>query len=343
VTTKSHGLHRPIAVFILGAMLCAGGAGLAAEGDKFALNDQPGQYLDVLLGGRAAGRYMYAYDKSTPEKRLETYKPYLHVFDAEGKAPITKGAGGSYTHHRGIFIGWNKIGFGGKIYDRWHMKGGEQVHQKFLAQEADAAHASFTSLVFWNDDEGAPFLEEERTMTFRLAPAPAYLLIDFTSKLKATRGDVMLDGDPEHAGVHFRPANEIDPKQTVYVFPKEGANPRKDDDYPWVGESYTLVGKRYSVVQMNHPDNPKGTRFSAYRNYGRFGAFFKASIKSGESLTVRYRFLIAEGEMPPADTIQTCCNEFAGTSAPAPKTSVLKAEQPAPPKKVAPGTDPKNQ
>ena len=64
---------------------------------------------------------MYAHDVSTPERRLETYKPYLHVFDADGTAPITKGAGGDFTHHRGIFIGWNKISVGGKTMDRWHM------------------------------------------------------------------------------------------------------------------------------------------------------------------------------------------------------------------------------
>src|SRR5687767_1152326 len=80
----------------------------------FTLQDTPGQHLDVLQDGKIVGRYMYAYDKSSKEKLAETYKPYLHVFDAEGKAPITKGAGGQFTHHRGIFIGWNKIAYNGK-------------------------------------------------------------------------------------------------------------------------------------------------------------------------------------------------------------------------------------
>ena len=76
----------------------------------FAFDDKAGDHLDVLLDGKVVARYMYAHDTSTKERRAETYKPYLHVFDAEGKAPITKGPGGKFTHHRGIFIGWKKIG-----------------------------------------------------------------------------------------------------------------------------------------------------------------------------------------------------------------------------------------
>ena len=41
---------------------------------------------------------------------------------------------------------------------------------------------------------------------------------------------------------------------------------------------------------MSHPDNPKDTIWSAYRDYGRFGAFVKPELKNGDSLTLRYRF-----------------------------------------------------
>lgn len=297
---------------LVGGLLPLGGAGPApAAGQAFSLRDAPGDHLDVLVDGRIAARYMYAHDTSTPERRHETYKPYLHVFDAEGKAPITKGPGGQYTHHRGIFIGWNKIRFGGKTHDRWHMGGGEIVHRRFLEKKTGPELATFTSLTHWNDDAGKPMIEEARTMTIRRAPAPARLVIDFTARLKAPNGDVVLDGDPEHAGVQYRPANEVVAKETRYVFPKEGANPRADLDYPWVGESYTLGGKRHSIIHMNHPQNPKGTKYSAYRDYGRFGAFFTKELKSGETLTLRYRILVADGEMPPNEFIQKNWKAFA--------------------------------
>jgi hypothetical protein len=284
--------------------------------------------MDFVRDGKIVGRYMYAHDQSTPEKRAETYKPYLHIFNAAGTGPITKGPGGQFTHHRGIFIGWNKISFQGKSYDRWHMTGGEQAHQKFLAQEAQAKQATVTSSVHWQDEKGQPILDEERTLTFREAPAGAYALIDFTSKLSAPNGDVVLDGDPEHAGIHFRPANEVDAGQTVYVFPTEGAQPTKDKDYAWVGQTFSLNGTRTSVVHISAPTNPKETRWSAYRDYGRFGAFPKATIKQGESATFKYRFLIAEGEMLSAEAIQACANEFTGETAAVPKLTVIPVAKP---------------
>jgi mono/diheme cytochrome c family protein len=291
----------------------------AARADTvFTFQDHPGQYLDILGNGKIVGRYMYAHDDSTPEKRTETYKPYLHVFDAEGIAPITKGPGGIFAHHRAVFVGWRDIVVDGKHYDRWHMLGGDQVHQKFLAEKADATGAAFTSLIEWDGSntggQSQPILEEERTMTFLPPTAPAYAEIDLSTRLKALAGDTTLGGDPEHSGIQFRPANEVDTKKTVYYFPKAGANPHKDRDYPWLAETFTLNGKQYSVIYLNDPANPRDTAFSAYRDYGRFGGFFKATIPKGGELTLHIRLLVVEGGLPPVAAIQDAYNAFAGVT-----------------------------
>lgn len=299
---------------------------LPAFAGGYSFHDEKGQHLDVLRDGKIVARYMYAHDKSTAERLHETYKPYLHVFDAEGKAPITKGPGGTFTHHRGIYIGWNKLNIAGKIYDRWHMKGGEQVHEKFLSQKADSESATFTSLVRWTGDGPEAILEEERTLTFLPAPAPAYAVIEMTSKLKAVGGETKLDGDPEHAGLQFRPAEAVDRKVTTYVYPVENAEPHKDKDYPWVGETFGLGGKQYSVVYLNHPENTKEASCSAYRDYGRFGFWFKGTIPAGGTQTLRARFIIAEGEMLSAEVIQKARNQFAGTNDPVPSVTKKPAE-----------------
>lgn len=305
----------------------------AAEGPGFALVDQPGQHLDVLLDGRLAARYMYAHD-TAPEKRVATNKPYLHVFDAEGQQPITNGPRGVYPHHRGIFIGWRQIGFDGTKYDLWGMKDSAIVHEKFAGEAADAQHAAFTSVTHWTLSTGRTLLDEERTIDVRRAPAPGRLLIDFTARLTAVAGDLLLEGDPEHGGTQYRPAAEIDVKQTVYVYPKQNAQPHKDLDYPWVGESYTLADRRYSIVDLNCPQNPPGSRFSAYRDYGRFGAYFKYALKAGQSLTVKYAFVVIDGPMPPADYIEKLWDAYAGKTSPSavPPTTVLPAEVTPPPK-----------
>ncbi|MEN9576677.1 MAG: hypothetical protein RL514_4532 [Verrucomicrobiota bacterium] len=307
---------------LLLATVLAATSALAADG--FTFQDTTGKHLDVLHGGKPVVRFMYAYDPATKESLHDTYKPYLHVFDTTGAKLITKGPGGQFTHHRGIFIGWNKITFGGKSYDRWHMTGGEQVVQKLLQQNATTDQATFTALVHWNDTAKEAFIVEERTFTVRRTAAGN--VIDFRAKLTAPRGDVQLNGDPEHAGIHFRPAGELDTKQTLYHFPAEKPNAHKDTDYPWVGETFTLGGATYSVVEMSHPKNPSGTRWSAYRNYGRFGAFPVAEVKEGASASFNYRFLIANGELPAAAAINQLYTEFADTSAPTAKVTTLPAE-----------------
>lgn len=285
--------------------------------DTFSWKDTKGEYLDLLFGGRKVTRYMYAYETSTPQRVFETYKPLHHVFDAEGTNLLTNGPDGIhpylkdsakseekilYPHHRGIFIGWNRLEFGGRRFDLWHMPGVAQVHQKFLEMAAGPVLARSNSLINWNDKGGGAMIAEQRQVTVYRQSVPTVLLLDFESELKTVRGDVFLNGDPEHAGMQYRAHNDVakggkDVKAT-YQFHKDGINPKKDEDLPWAAMSYGLNGRRYNVLHMNHPDNPKQTLYSAYRDYGRFGAFFKKKIGAGETLALHYRILVVEGEMP---------------------------------------------
>lgn len=297
---------------------------LAAGAINF--RDEPGQYLDVFGGSKRLARYLYAHD---PQRPTETNKPFLHVFDPDGQIPITNGPGGEYPHHRGIFIGWRKLTVAGKSYDFWGMKDGHQLHRKFIM--ADDGNG-FTSLVDWITNDSTLVLKEQRTFRFLPPEAFAYAVIETVSKIKAVAGETVLDGDPEHAGLQFRPANEIDRAATTYYYPKENADPRADKDYPWIGETFSLGGKLFSVVYLNHPSNPKEAAISAYRDYGRFGMFARDTLPAGGEKTFRVRFLIIAGEMPPAEQIQKAYNRFAGTNDPTPPVTVKKAETKPPPK-----------
>lgn len=266
--------------------------------------DTEGKHLDVVSDGKVLVRYMYEHDTSDKDKHHDTYKPYLHVFDKEGQKPITKGPGGQFTHHRGIFIGWSKVGFNGKKYDRWHMKGGDIVHQKFTKQETKGDSATFTSVTHWMDEAGKAFIEEERTFTVTEGGHGGRVFVDFNSKITPMRGDIELKGDPEHAGIHYRPADNVDKKATKYVFPEGIKQAKGAKDMPWAAQNHTIEGKQYGVVHLNAKSNPKDTVHSAYRDYGRFGAFFQKDVKQGESLSVDYGFLILDGELPSQEDIQ---------------------------------------
>lgn len=287
-----------------------------AEKKGFSFTAREGE-LDVLSAGRPIARWMYAHDASTPEKRHDTYKPYLHVLDPDSGKPITKGPGGLYTHHRAIFLGWNKVSSATGERDFWHMKQTNQIQRELTKKEASSDRAVISARIDWVDEKSDVWIGEERTLTFHAVAAPYIASIDVETRLTAQR-DLRLDGDPEHAGVQYRPADEVDKKATGYLFPKEDADPRKDRDYPWVGEAYKLGGETYGVVEMSDPHNPDGGIWSAYRDYGRFGELVKKELAKGETLTLRYRFLVREGGLPETAEIQRRYDEFAKLDAPSP-------------------------
>ncbi len=284
-------------------------------------------HVDVADNGKVVARLMMANDLSTPEKHHETYKPYLHVFDASGVTRLTKGHGFNFTHHRGIFLGFNKISYGGKSYDRWHMKGGDQVVTKVTPEAS-----SFTAFIDWQGDTKDAFLTEERRFTFSTPAKPFYLGIDTTSAIKPVSGEAEMNGDPEHAGAQFRPSEKVDTKTTTYIFPGENIDAHKIKDLPWAAEIFTVEGKTFTVVILNHPDNPKDTATSAYRDYGRFGMFPKGKATAEAPFKLHYQWLIAEGEVRDAAAFQQTWNAFAGKNDPVPALTIKISEQPKPKK-----------
>ena len=281
-------------------------------------------HVDVARDGKVVARLMTANDTSTPEKHHDTYKPYLHVFSADGTTRLTKGPGFNFTHHRGIFLGFSKIAYNGKTYDRWHMRGGDQVVTK-VAPDSGA----FTAHIDWQGDNSSPFLVEERRFDFTAPAAPFYLGIEMNSSIKAVSGKAELGGDPEHAGAQFRPSELVDTQSTTYLFPGEKIDAHKVKDLPWAAEIFAIEGRTFTVVILNHPDNPKDTAISAYRDYGRFGMFPKGTASTEAPFKLRYQWLIAEGEVRDPAVFQQAWNAFAGKTEPTPPITIKSSERKA--------------
>ena len=243
-----------------------------------------------------------------------TIKPYHHVFDPTGKILLTNGPDGVYPHHRGIFYGFNQISYQGKKADVWHCRNGEheQAGEKQILANGDLLGLHRIS-VDWDGQDGGAFAHEERELAF--APMSGGLLVDFRSRLKTDIAEgVKLDGDPQHAGFHFRAnsAVEANAKQTYFLRPdgkgKEGVEKNWDPktkkgpvNLPWNAMCFVLDGKRYTVVYLDHPNNPKEARQSE-RTYGRIGTYFQYQLKPDKPLYVQYRLWIQPGEM----TVEQC-------------------------------------
>ena len=202
-----------------------------------------------------------------------------------------------YPHHRGIFYGFNKVTVDGKAADVWHCKNGEsQRHVAFLDHKAGPESGSQTVKVNGCGTDGEPFAVEERTLA--VTKKDHGWQIDFTSKLTALKDKVHLDGDPQHAGFHFRANVAVEKTKTETYFlspegkeemgkevnwdPKTKSGPK---DRPWTAMSFVIGGKRYTCVYLDNPGNPKEARQSE-RTYGRVGTYFVYDLKKDKPLTV---------------------------------------------------------
>jgi hypothetical protein len=238
---------------------------------------------------------MNAFDSA---HREETYKPYYHLFGFKGEGPITKGVGGKFPHHRGLFIGWNQLQFEGKKFDFWHCKGVNRLHRTYLGAEETLGGTSATlaNITEWPTADGVVVIrEKQKVMVKRVSEKR--LEMDFAFELSAPSGEVFLGGDAQHAGFHFRAAESVEKTLATYVRP-EGAVDKKNDiwDCPWVAATFEVADAKYQVAHMSHPSNP-ATVYST-RNYGRFGAFSTAKVTKESPLNLRYRVILIDGAEP---------------------------------------------
>ena len=264
----------------------------------------------LLLGGKPLVRYEKpTYDAADEARRVRTYKPFHHVFDPATGIRLTKGDGGQYTHHRGIFFGYNRISHGadkGMKSDCWHCSGkARQEHRETLVESAGAVAGVQRITIDWIGSDGESVLGETREVD--VVPVAGGTVIDFAGRLEA-QSPVRLDGDPQHAGVHFRASNEVHEAtkgQTYYLRPDGKAEPGayrnwpQDKTYvnaPWHAASFMVGGQRYTALRVNRPANPGEARMSE-RDYARFGSYFAHDLEPGKPLEVGYRFWIQPGEM----------------------------------------------
>ncbi len=284
---------------VVTCLLLVLGLGLScgASDSKAATVDELGQ--DLLVDGKVWLRTMVTpFEKRGAANREKTYKVYTHILDFAGKEPITKGAGGKYTHHRGLFIGWKDTLVGGKDFDTWHMSNCYQ--QLAEITEGKDGGPKQVMKIDWSTLKGEPFIKETRTIAAKPG-ADDLRVIDFTSHLESVAGPIQLRGDLQHAGMQVRMANEVSEHEdsTQYTLP-EGAT--EDDSDQVVGAWWTCCspvvrGERYWLVHMTPPDHAAGIPVYSIRQYARFGAFWEPDLAPDKPLDVTFRVVVSKTEL----------------------------------------------
>ena len=216
--------------------------------------DLPGRKVDITQDGVLRARLIYG------EGQI---KPYLRVQGEEGDGLNEWSDKQTYPHHRGIYIGWNKIVSDLGSFDLWHMNnGGRMTLVKLEKLEGGKDSATIVSTIEWRG-----------------------------GKKDAGGGDLL------HAGVHFRASASVQAraKDTTYVWEPDLAGPGgkvASKEMKWVRYTFPIGERWYHATQFNVPTNP--VEELSWRDYGRFGFFFSKALKKDEAITLKYRF-VTEG------------------------------------------------
>jgi hypothetical protein len=281
------------------------------DGNSFTWERIRDDAVRLALNGRPL--LQYEHPVIDPEKIEETKKPYHHVFDPDGRQLITKGLGGLYPHHRGIFFGYNRIQVEDNEYDVWHAVNGEHTeHVEFVQSFSGPVMGGHIVRIEWRGRDGLTFAEEVREIRVYKQPENESL-IDFRSTLRSIDGTVILDGDLHHAGVHFRASQDVADhnERSRFMRPVQWADLPEDEEFgadelmdvPWNAFGFSIEDSRYTVAYMSHPGNPSGAEFSE-RLYGRFGEFFPYVLTPGNPLYIRYRFWVVSGKCVNREEVQ---------------------------------------
>jgi hypothetical protein len=258
----------------------------------------PGQVVEARFDGRLIARLIYG------EGQM---KPYLQVFGDDGDALNKWDPKQQFPHHRGIFIGWNKLGSDLGTFDLWHFNnGGKMELVKLDKLDANATTATIVAKIVWRagkkDADGSDLLLTETRTLILSRPDARRTQIDAHFVLQPAR-DLKLEGDLQHSGIHFRASAEVGTraKETSYLWEPDLPGPGgkvASKEMKWCQLLFPIGEHWYRSLQLNPSSNPVDEL--SWRDYGRFGFFFKKALKKGETLPLDYRFIIERAE-PPAD------------------------------------------
>ena len=247
-----------------------------------------GKHIEVLNDSKPVARFVYG------EGQL---KPFLHVYGTQGELLTEWSAEQQFPHHRGIYIGWNKIESEIGSSDLWHLRSGEKMTVKKLQHRGGKTNAVIRATVEWHaqkkDENGDSILLRETRELSIWQPTTDRTVVDAKFTLAPQR-DLTLNGDLQHAGVHFRATHQLREraKETRYVWEPDLPGPGgkvASTEMKWARLLFPVGDHWYAATQLNSPTNP--TEELSWRDYGRFGFFFKRKLEWGDELELKYRFI----------------------------------------------------
>jgi hypothetical protein len=286
-----------------------------------------GDQIDVSIGGKPFTSYYFG---------LQTPKPYLYPLRSPGGIIVTRGypmvrsipgESRDHPHHRSMFFAHgdiNGVDFWGEA--QFQQQAPVQVQGKtYTSEDLPKGRTVFTKL---EEAKGGPDSGTLRAV-FSLLSANGLVLgsetqeyvfrgdkdtriIDCTFTLTADHGAPLKMGDTKEGTFAIRVVRSLE-EPAVKMLNSEGAVGEKNiwgKRANWVDYSGVVGGERVGIAIFDNPHNIKHPTYWHARGYGLFAVNpfgehdftndpkrnGSVTIAAGDSLTLRYRVLVHDGD-----------------------------------------------
>jgi hypothetical protein len=253
-----------------------------------------GNRIDITVNGRFFTSYYFSEN--------EKYPFFFPVNGPKTGSSITSMRNGEYPHHTSLFFGCDRVNGGN--YWQEGLERGRIVSSGASIAEQDSLHVIIKDECTWKRPDAPSPIRDFRTITIQ-APREGLYRIDFVIRLEMLE-DVTIE-KTNHSLFSVRMDPDLSVKFGGTMVNAEGASGEKETfgkPSPWMD----YFGKRGDIIEglaiLQHPGNPDYPAPWFTRDYGFFSPTMlywpqddKATrLGKGETITLRYRVLVHEGD-----------------------------------------------
>ena len=253
----------------------------------------------------ASGQQVLGYHLRPPPgtKLVVESGGFFHPLTTPRGVVVTDFAPTDHPHHRGVFLGWVEM-HGAKDADFWGW--GEHAptrNRRIVNRSITPTQNGFRASNDWVADDMVLIREELRAsvtaadtanvleLVYRLRPQS-----DVTLSRWAFGGFCLRTRKDGRIGF-YSPKGEASLPDPNYLKPDSDW-----PDAPWYAATVTLEdGKRFTAAVLNHPQNPPAL-WHNHRDVRMINPCIAApaevKLTKGKPLTLRYRVVAADGDVP---------------------------------------------
>jgi hypothetical protein len=294
-------------IFLAGATGCRLASTASGHASGVQITDH-GDRLRIEVGGEPFMEYWY---RDVP-------KPYLYPVLGPGGLPVTRNwpmkeapeEERDHKHHRSIWFTHGAV----NSQDFWseEAKAGRIEHEGFSEVRSGEKVGLVRSRDRWRANDGSIICRDERTL--RVYRRPDVRIFDFEITLHAVSGQVTF-GDTKEGTLGMRVAETMRLKGKVgrgHIVNSDGVRDEATwgKRAAWCDYYGPVLGQTVGVAIFDHPANLRHPTWWHVRDYGLFAAnpfgihdFEKKpagtgdyTLPSGQSFTLRYRFVLHRGD-----------------------------------------------